>query len=126
EQNRVLMTRLDLPVLLHQRGRRGHGHRSSGPTTTTIELDLARESIRRDASSASARVAYRPTRTRNGLAVPTTRASRPWPRSFVASCSAARFVSYAAICTVNAPVRRGADVVSAAGFGSGFVVVSTP
>ena len=64
-----------------------------GVPLVTSDRDFATLSTRRDASSASLRVAYLPTRTRNGFDAPTTRASSPDPRSVVARRSAAGFVS---------------------------------
>ena len=64
KQNRVLVPRLDLPVLLHQRRRRIATHGFSA--STTIAAIFASFSFA-TSSIASARRAYRPMRTRKGF-----------------------------------------------------------
>src|SRR5262249_34199016 len=79
KEDRVLMTTLDLPILLHERRdltrRRRHGlHFSSGSASATIASIFFCLSWR-CAATAPARVTYRPTRTRYVLVADTTRTS---------------------------------------------------
>src|ERR1019366_4410619 len=73
KQYRVLVPRLDLPVLLHQRRRRLAAHGFSASTTIAVIFTSLSFATR---STASERRAYRPIRTLNGFSG-VTRASYP-------------------------------------------------
>src|SRR5690242_642120 len=81
--------------MLHQR--RLAAHCGSASVTYTDSFFALRRCA---AASAAARVPYRPTRTRYGADVPTTRASMPRAARLLRCDSADARVGYAPTCTV--------------------------